>query len=200
MPLATGSRAGAPALHPTPACLPPCLLLPAPGGAHDPAGQADCQRRSGDDWHAGAEQHEHPGARRRGGRLQAAQVHAHGWGGGTGGSGAGLARCNARTAGCACFTCGVWGLWLDGRCLSRGPPPPTHHHHHPFPPPAAEFHTSGMLSVVASLTPYSDFNQSPRNMYQCQMAKQTMGTPAQVGTAAAASAPVARFLCMASGP
>ncbi len=38
-----------------------------------------------------------------------------------------------------------------------------------------------MLSVVASLTPYSDFNQSPRNMYQCQMAKQTMGTPAQVG-------------------
>jgi DNA-directed RNA polymerase I subunit RPA2 len=36
-----------------------------------------------------------------------------------------------------------------------------------------------MLSVVASLTPYSDFNQSPRNMYQCQMAKQTMGTPAQ---------------------
>lgn len=47
--------------------------------------------------------------------------------------------------------------------------------------PVAEFHTSGMLSVVASLTPYSDFNQSPRNMYQCQMAKQTMGTPAQVG-------------------
>ncbi|PSC76790.1 DNA-directed RNA polymerase I subunit 2 isoform X1 [Micractinium conductrix] len=43
----------------------------------------------------------------------------------------------------------------------------------------AEFHTSSMLSVVASLTPYSDFNQSPRNMYQCQMAKQTMGTPAQ---------------------
>ena len=36
-----------------------------------------------------------------------------------------------------------------------------------------------MLSVVASLTPYSDFNQSPRNMYQCQMGKQTMGTPSQ---------------------
>jgi hypothetical protein len=36
-----------------------------------------------------------------------------------------------------------------------------------------------MLSVVASLTPYSDYNQSPRNMYQCQMAKQTMGTPLQ---------------------
>jgi DNA-directed RNA polymerase I subunit RPA2 len=39
-----------------------------------------------------------------------------------------------------------------------------------------------MLSVVASLTPYSDFNQSPRNMYQCQMAKQTMGTPCQALT------------------
>ena len=36
-----------------------------------------------------------------------------------------------------------------------------------------------MLSVVANLTPLSDFNQSPRNMYQCQMAKQTMGTPTQ---------------------
>jgi len=36
-----------------------------------------------------------------------------------------------------------------------------------------------MLSVLASLTPFSDHNQSPRNMYQCQMAKQTMGTPAQ---------------------
>ena len=39
-----------------------------------------------------------------------------------------------------------------------------------------------MLSVVASLTPYSDFNQSPRNMYQCQMGKQTMGTPSQART------------------
>lgn len=34
-----------------------------------------------------------------------------------------------------------------------------------------------MLSVVAGLTPWSDYNQSPRNMYQCQMSKQTMGTP-----------------------
>ena len=25
--------------------------------------------------------------------------------------------------------------------------------------------------------PLSDLNQSPRNMYQCQMSKQTMGTP-----------------------
>mmetsp|Transcript_29470 Transcript_29470/g.65271 ORF Transcript_29470/g.65271 Transcript_29470/m.65271 type:complete len:527 (+) Transcript_29470:3-1583(+) len=39
-----------------------------------------------------------------------------------------------------------------------------------------------MLSVVASMTPYSDYNQSPRNMYQCQMAKQTMGTPCQALT------------------
>lgn len=48
----------------------------------------------------------------------------------------------------------------------------------------SEFHSSAMLSVVASLTPYSDYNQSPRNMYQCQMGKQTMGTPAQVCTSA----------------
>jgi DNA-directed RNA polymerase I subunit RPA2 len=42
----------------------------------------------------------------------------------------------------------------------------------------AELHARAPLSVVASLTPFSNFNQSPRNMYQCQMAKQTMGTPA----------------------
>ena len=36
---------------------------------------------------------------------------------------------------------------------------------------------TGMLSMLATLTPWSDYNQSPRNMYQCQMAKQTMGTP-----------------------
>mmetsp|Transcript_9927 Transcript_9927/g.32414 ORF Transcript_9927/g.32414 Transcript_9927/m.32414 type:complete len:406 (+) Transcript_9927:1850-3067(+) len=42
----------------------------------------------------------------------------------------------------------------------------------------AEIDPSNMLSVLASLTPFSDFNQSPRNMYQCQMGKQTMGTPA----------------------
>ncbi|EME32710.1 DNA-directed RNA polymerase subunit isoform 1 [Galdieria sulphuraria] len=33
------------------------------------------------------------------------------------------------------------------------------------------------LSLVASLTPFSDMNQSPRNMYQCQMSKQSLGTP-----------------------
>jgi DNA-directed RNA polymerase beta subunit len=43
-----------------------------------------------------------------------------------------------------------------------------------------ELDTSSMLSEVANFTPFSDFNQSPRNMYQCQMGKQTMGTPATV--------------------
>lgn len=34
-----------------------------------------------------------------------------------------------------------------------------------------------MMSIIASTVPFADYNQSPRNMYQCQMAKQTMGTP-----------------------
>lgn len=45
-----------------------------------------------------------------------------------------------------------------------------------------EIHPTNILSIVANLTPFSDFNPSPRNMYQCQMGKQTMGTP---GTAIA---------------
>jgi len=32
-----------------------------------------------------------------------------------------------------------------------------------------EIHPTGMISVVANLTPWSDHNQSPRNMYQCQV-------------------------------
>eukprot|EP01128_Nolandella_sp_AFSM9_P002490 TRINITY_DN12860_c0_g1_i1.p1 TRINITY_DN12860_c0_g1~~TRINITY_DN12860_c0_g1_i1.p1 ORF type:complete len:1162 (-),score=271.11 TRINITY_DN12860_c0_g1_i1:50-3343(-) len=40
-----------------------------------------------------------------------------------------------------------------------------------------EISPTNILSITASLTPYSDNNQSPRNMYQCQMLKQTMGTP-----------------------
>lgn len=32
-----------------------------------------------------------------------------------------------------------------------------------------EITQTGFLSAIASLTPYSDFNQSPRNMYQCQV-------------------------------
>ncbi|KAI3838296.1 hypothetical protein MKW92_041658, partial [Papaver armeniacum] len=48
-----------------------------------------------------------------------------------------------------------------------------------FPATHEEIHPTGMLSVVANLTPWSDHNQSPRNMYQCQMAKQTMGFSSQ---------------------
>jgi len=40
-----------------------------------------------------------------------------------------------------------------------------------------EVSATGILSVLASLTPFSDMNQSPRNMYQCQMGKQALGTP-----------------------
>ncbi|QID82985.1 hypothetical protein GRS66_005421 [Saccharomyces pastorianus] len=43
-----------------------------------------------------------------------------------------------------------------------------------------EFTPTNILSILANLTPFSDFNQSPRNMYQCQMGKQTMGTPANL--------------------
>ena len=42
-----------------------------------------------------------------------------------------------------------------------------------------ELNPQSMLSVLAGLTPFSDNNQSPRNMYQCQMLKQAMGTFAQ---------------------
>ncbi|CAI9096906.1 OLC1v1033160C1 [Oldenlandia corymbosa var. corymbosa] len=48
-----------------------------------------------------------------------------------------------------------------------------------FPATHEEIHPTGILSVVANLTPWSDHNQSPRNMYQCQMGKQTMGFPSQ---------------------
>ena len=40
-----------------------------------------------------------------------------------------------------------------------------------------ELDPTNILSLIANLTPFSDQNQSPRNMYQCQMGKQTMGTP-----------------------
>ncbi|MCJ1273380.1 DNA-directed RNA polymerase I subunit RPA2 [Puttea exsequens] len=39
-----------------------------------------------------------------------------------------------------------------------------------------EYDPTNILSIIANQTPFSDFNQSPRNMYQCQMSKQTMGT------------------------
>lgn len=44
-----------------------------------------------------------------------------------------------------------------------------------------ELDPTNMLSLIASLTPFSDYNQGPRIMYQCQMGKQTMGTPVRVG-------------------
>ena len=36
-------------------------------------------------------------------------------------------------------------------------------------PTHEEINATAFLSVVASLTPWSDHNQSPRNMYQCQV-------------------------------
>ncbi|XP_056423537.1 DNA-directed RNA polymerase I subunit RPA2 [Hyla sarda] len=40
-----------------------------------------------------------------------------------------------------------------------------------------ELFPHSLMSIVANFIPYSDHNQSPRNMYQCQMGKQTMGFP-----------------------
>ncbi|KAL3273008.1 hypothetical protein HHI36_014464 [Cryptolaemus montrouzieri] len=40
-----------------------------------------------------------------------------------------------------------------------------------------ELAKTSFLSNLAQLIPMPDCNQSPRNMYQCQMGKQTMGTP-----------------------
>ena len=40
-----------------------------------------------------------------------------------------------------------------------------------------ELSKQGFLSNLAQTIPLPDFNQSPRNMYQCQMAKQTMASP-----------------------
>ncbi|GAB0087074.1 DNA-directed RNA polymerase [Sergentomyia squamirostris] len=42
-----------------------------------------------------------------------------------------------------------------------------------------ELSKTSFLSNLANLIPMPDCNQSPRNMYQCQMGKQTMGTPCQ---------------------
>lgn len=41
----------------------------------------------------------------------------------------------------------------------------------------AELSKTAFMSNLAHLIPMPDCNQSPRNMYQCQMGKQTMGTP-----------------------
>lgn len=38
-----------------------------------------------------------------------------------------------------------------------------------------ELSKTAFMSNLANLIPMPDCNQSPRNMYQCQMGKQTMG-------------------------
>jgi DNA-directed RNA polymerase I subunit RPA2 len=62
-------------------------------------------------------------------------------------------------------------VYMDIACMDKDVVPGVTTHQ--------DFAPTNMLSVIASLTPFSDFNQSPRNMYQCQMGKQAMGTPAQ---------------------
>lgn len=45
-----------------------------------------------------------------------------------------------------------------------------------------ELSKTAFMSNLAHLIPMPDCNQSPRNMYQCQMGKQTMGTPCHTWT------------------
>jgi DNA-directed RNA polymerase I subunit RPA2 len=41
----------------------------------------------------------------------------------------------------------------------------------------SEIESMGILSLIAGSIPFSSLNQSPRNIYQCQMAKQSIGVP-----------------------
>jgi DNA-directed RNA polymerase I subunit RPA2 len=41
----------------------------------------------------------------------------------------------------------------------------------------SEIESIGILSLIAGSIPFSSLNQSPRNIYQCQMAKQSIGVP-----------------------
>ncbi|XP_026729153.1 DNA-directed RNA polymerase I subunit RPA2 [Trichoplusia ni] len=53
----------------------------------------------------------------------------------------------------------------------------THHEIHKGKTTHVELSQTAFMSNLAQLVPMPDCNQSPRNMYQCQMGKQTMGTP-----------------------
>lgn len=51
-------------------------------------------------------------------------------------------------------------VFLDVACLDEDVRSNTTH---------KELDPKNIFSPVASMTPFSDFNQSPRNMYQCQV-------------------------------
>ena len=57
---------------------------------------------------------------------------------------------------------------MDIACLPEDIRPGTTHQ---------EIDNVRILSLVAGQTPFCDYNQSPRNLYQCQMGKQTMAIP-----------------------
>ena len=52
-------------------------------------------------------------------------------------------------------------VYMDIACLDQDIVPGVTTHQEVLP--------TNILSVVANLTPFSDYNQSPRNMYQCQV-------------------------------
>jgi len=69
----------------------------------------------------------------------------------------------------------------------------------------SEISATSFLSNIASLSPFPDMNQGPRNMFQCQMAKQAMGTPCHVFSKrfeaknyrlTSPQAPITRNFCM----
>ena len=59
-------------------------------------------------------------------------------------------------------------IYLNIACLPEDIRPGTTHQ---------EIDNMRILSLVAGQTPFCDYNQSPRNLYQCQMGKQTMSIP-----------------------
>ena len=59
-------------------------------------------------------------------------------------------------------------IYLNIACLPEDIIPGTTHQ---------EIDNVRILSLTAAQTPFCDYNQSPRNLYQCQMGKQTMSLP-----------------------